>query len=83
MMTKYVSDIAQDMGIKLSKVSLVEGKTLGCRDTHLLMLSSKGCNDSTIIYQTDLDHLAHEGDKNRLDDRIRATLNRLQLMLEV
>jgi hypothetical protein len=82
MIEKYVSDIANQMGIKLSKVSLVEGKSAGCIDVYSLMISSSGCNVSTTIYQTDLEHLNKGVESDRLEARVQHTLSRLQLMIE-
>lgn len=83
MIKKYVNDIAAPMGIQLSRVSLMDGKFVGCLDSHSLMISADGCNVTTIIYQTDLDLLKNGGDCHWLDARIRETLSRLQMLLEM
>jgi hypothetical protein len=57
MIQKYVSDIALEMGIHLSQVSVVDGRRLGCLNTHLLNLDADGHQVSTLIYQTELDEL--------------------------
>ena len=82
MIIKYVSDLASRMGIKLTKVSLIDGKTVGCLDTHSLMISSKGCNVSTIVYKTDLVQLEKGNDCHRLESSIREKLSRLQMMID-
>lgn len=82
MVVTYVSDLAAQMGIKLSRVSLIEGKLVGCRDTHSLMMSSKGCSVCTIIYQSDLEHLREGNECIRLEGSIREKLARLQMMIE-
>lgn len=82
MIKGYVSAMALRMGMKLSKVSLVEGKTLGCLDSHLLKMSSRGCNVSTVIHQADYDNFEKNGDCYWLEIRVRETLSRLQLLLE-
>lgn len=82
MIIKYVSDLASRMGIKLTKVSLIDGKTVGCLDTHSLMMSSKGCNVSTIVYKSDLVQLENGNDCHRLEASIREKLSRLQMMID-
>ena len=83
MIEKYVSDLADQMGMKLSKVYLVEGKLVGCHDSHTLMMSSKGCNVSTIIYQKDLEHLKQGNGCNLLEASIREKLSRLQILMDL
>lgn len=81
MLTEMVNDIASQVGLQLSKVSLVEGQRLGCTDTCLLNMGSKGHIVSALIYQTDIDNLKNGTDVDRLELRIRAALSRLQVML--
>ncbi|MFA7405533.1 MAG: hypothetical protein WC007_16185 [Pelobacteraceae bacterium] len=83
MITEYAAEVATRMGMKLSKVSLIEGRTVGCLDTHSLMMSSNGCNVSTIIYQADLEKLENRIECDRLELRIQQALTRLQFMLEL
>lgn len=81
---KYISDLANQMGIELSTISLVERKSDGrLDDTHSLMMSSKGCNVSTILYQTDLELMKNGSSCDRLELRIQQALSRLQFMLEL
>lgn len=82
MIEKYVSDLAARIGVKLSKVSLVDGRTLGCRDSYLLNMSKKEHVVSAIVYQSDLADLDKGLGCDRLEIRIRSALSRLQLMLE-
>lgn len=82
MVEKYVSDLASKMGVKLSKVHLVEGKTVGCFDAHTLMMASRGCNVGTIIYQINLDNIEKGVVCDQLELRINQALERLRLMLE-
>lgn len=83
MIEKYVSDIALQMGIKLSKVALVDGRTLGCRDLCLLNVTSQGCVASALIYPTDLLSLENGYRCDQLEVRMRAALSRLQVKLEL
>lgn len=82
MIKKYVSGVAKQIGMNLSKVTLVDGRSLGCRDTFLLNITAKEQIVSAIIYRTDLEHLEKGFGSDRLEIRIRSALTRLQLMLE-
>lgn len=82
MINKYVSGIAGQIGMKLSKVTLVDGRPLGCSDTYLLNMSAKERIVSAIIYRTDLENLEKGVGCKRLEIRIRSALSRLKLMLE-
>ena len=82
MITKYVSDIAAQMGMKLSKVSLVDGRPLGCLDVYLLNMSAKERIVSALIFQADLENLEKGISSDRLEVRMRAALQRLKRLLE-
>jgi len=83
MVKKYVSDIASQMGIDLSRVRLIKSKSVRSPDTHMLMMSSNGCNVSTILYQDDLEVIKSGGTCDTLDLRILQVLLRLQHMHEL
>ena len=76
MIKEHASDIALQMGIKLSQVSIVDGHTLGCRDASLLNMTSKGHVVSALVFQSD------RVGCDRLEIRIRSALLRLQMLLE-
>lgn len=82
MINKYVSDIAIQMGITVSRVALVEGNSLGCVDSHLLNISSNGHIVGAIVYTTDIMKLSENIDCDRLEVRIRSALSRLKILLE-
>lgn len=82
MIMEFVSDISTQMGMKLTKVSLIDGKSVGCLDTHSLMMHSKGCNVSTIVYQSDLEQLESGNECRRLETSIREKLFRLKMMID-
>lgn len=82
MIKEYVTDIALQMGMKLSRISLVDGRTLGCRDLCLLNISSMGCIASALIYPADLRDLEMDVISVQLEFRIRAALSRLQILIE-
>jgi hypothetical protein len=79
MIQKYVEEIALQMGIKLSRISVVEGRKVGCIDMHLLNLSADGHSVSTLLYQSELDEMQSGLPCLRLEIKIRAALSRLQV----
>ena len=81
MIKKYAADIAAQMGMQLSRVSVVEGRDIGCLDVHLLKLMSDGQLVSALVYQSELDHLQSGSSCERLELKIRSALSRLQLLL--
>jgi hypothetical protein len=81
MIEEYVADTATHMGIKLSQLSIVEGRRVGCLGVHLLNLA---CDDrivSTLVYQTELDNLQYGTYSDRLQTKIRSALSQLKSML--
>lgn len=81
MITEYATDIAAQVGIMLSKVTLQKGRSLGSLDAHLLSLEAGGRLVSEFIHQTDLDNLQNGSGCEWLDMKIRAALSRLQVLL--
>lgn len=82
MIQEYVYGIAAQMNIQLSRVSVVEGRNVGCLDVHLLNLTSKDQLVSALVYQSELDKLQIGDSCERLESRIRSALSRLQMPLE-
>jgi len=82
MIEKYVTDIASQMGMKLSKVSLVDGRPLGCLDVYLLNIATKERIVGALIFQADLENLEKGICSDRLEVRMRSALSRLKLLLE-
>ena len=82
MIREHVSDLALQMGIELTKVSVIDGHTAGCSDVHLLHLSSGGHMVSALAYQSELENLANGNDYRHLSVKIRSALSRLRTMLE-
>jgi|BarGraIncu00431A_1022009.scaffolds.fasta_scaffold39775_1 hypothetical protein len=81
MIENFVSAIATQMEMKLSKVSLVDGRALGCGDVYLLNVSSKGHDISALVYQNDIENMKNGIDCDRLKVRVRSSLSRLQLLI--
>jgi hypothetical protein len=78
MINEYVSDIARQTGLPVVSVSIVEGKTVGCNDTHLLLISFKSQTVSALVYQSELDDLQKSGKNDRLVLKVKAALGRLK-----
>ena len=77
MIQEYVHDIAVQMKIQLSQLSLVEARDVGCLDVHLLILSSDGHQQSALVYQSELEKIGTGACCERLELRIRAALSDL------
>jgi len=82
MIREYAADLAAQTGIKLSQVSVVEGRRVGCLDAYLLNLASDDQLVSALVYQSELDELQSGSCCERLELKIRAALSRLQILLE-
>jgi hypothetical protein len=82
MIEEYVTDLAKQMGISLSRVSTVEGSKVGCLDMHLLNMSSKGKTVSALIFKSELDELVNGKQDDRLELKVRSALGRLILSIE-
>jgi len=77
MIEEYATNLATQMGIALSRITVIDGKLLGCRDSHLLQLHSGGRTESALVYQLDLEDLHRGISKTRLEARLKAALLRL------
>jgi len=82
MIVDYATDLAMQMDIKLSRVSIVEGNTLGYPESSLVHLYSNRQMVSAIIYQPELEDLQNRISSDRVDVKLRAALSRLKLLLE-
>ena len=82
MIQEFTTDLAAQMGIQLSRVSVVEGRQVGCLDVYLLSLAADDHLVSTLIYQSELDHLQNGSDTGQLETKIRSALERLRIQME-
>jgi hypothetical protein len=82
MINKYVIDLASQMGIKLSKISLTDGKPLGCKDVSLLNITSQEHLISSLVFHSDLENLEIGVSCDRLEVRMRKALSHLQMKLK-
>lgn len=83
MIQDYVRNIASQMKIQLSRLSMVEGRSVGCLDAHLLNLTSNGHQLSTIVYQSELDIIQIGDSCGKLESRIHSALLLLQKKLKL
>jgi len=81
MLTEMIYDLAAQMGVRLTKISFVEGEQLGCQDVSLLKIYVNDHVVSALIYRADIDGIAHHVNRDRLEVRLRSALSRLQLLL--
>ncbi len=80
MIKDYVSDLASQMGIKLTKVSLSGGLAVACVD-YRLEIASKSHVVSAMIHQSELDSIEKGVCSGFLELKIRAALERLSMQL--
>ena len=82
MIQKYVTEVADQMGIPLSRVSVVEGRDIGYFDVYLLHLGIEEQLVSAVVHQPELDELQSGSCCEQLETKIRSALSRLQTLLE-
>jgi len=82
MITGLATDIAEQMGIPLSGVSVVEGRRVGCLEMSLLHFAADGQLVSALVHQSELDDLYNGSCCERLRVKIQSALSRLQMTLE-
>ena len=68
-------------GIKLSRVTVVDNRRVGCLDVHPIQLAADGHVVSALVYQSELDELQSEPCCEQLELKIRTALSRLQMMV--
>lgn len=78
----YVTDIAAQMGIHLSQVSIVEGLAAGCSDVFLLDLTFGFQRVNALVYQSELENLQRGDSCDGLEVRIRSVMSQLKLSTE-
>jgi hypothetical protein len=81
MIREYALKLAEQSGIPLSGVSVIDGRKLGCRDAHLLHLISDGHLISTLVHQSELEELQRSSHCDRLEIKIATALSRLKTLL--
>ena len=82
MIKDFVSGIATQMGMKLTDVSLTDNIHVGCINVQTLKATSNGHAVSTLVLQGDIEKLKSGIDCDRLEVRVRASLLRLQMLID-
>jgi hypothetical protein len=82
MIQEYASKLAGQLGIPLSFISVIEGRKVGCDNTHLLHLVSDGHLISALVQQSELEELQNSSYCERLEMKIKEALSRLQTLME-
>jgi hypothetical protein len=82
MLREYTAKLAEQSGIQLSGVTVIEGRKVGCSDGHLLHLVADGNLISALVHQSELEELQSGSNCERLEIKIKTALSRLQLLLE-
>jgi hypothetical protein len=81
MVTEFVNDIARQMNIPVSGVTIIEGSKAGCLGVYLLNISFKDKVVNALMYQKELDDLQKNVHSDRLEIKVRSALIRLQMQL--
>ena len=82
MLREFTKKLAEQSGIQLSCVSVIEGRKVGCSDGHLLHLIADGNLISALVHQSELEELQNGSNCKRLEIKIKTALARLQSLLE-
>jgi hypothetical protein len=82
MIQTYAVKLAEQSGIQLSRVSVIEGRKVGCSNAHLLHLIADGNLVSALVQQSELEELQSSSYCEQLDIKIKTALSRLQVLLE-
>ena len=82
MIREYTAKLAEQSGIQLSGVSVIEGRKVGCSDAHLLHLIAGGNLISALVQQSELEELQSSSCCERLELKIKDALSRLQNLLK-
>ena len=77
MIQSYVTDLADKMGVQNPDVTVVEGRRVGCADSHLLKLTIENQQVSALIHQSELEELQIYSFCERLELKVRSALTRL------
>lgn len=81
MVKVFAEDVAMQMGIELSQVTVVKGRSVDSLDTYLLRLVSGNREANTVMYQSEFDDLIDGQDYDRMELKLRFALSRLELLL--
>ena len=77
MVIEYVTDLARQMGLELSRVTLSKGQTFGCLDARLLSLCAQDRLVIETVHKSELDSLHNGPCSDSLELKVRSALVRL------
>jgi hypothetical protein len=77
-LTRLIGDVAEEMGISLTKIQFIDGRRLGCRDAHLLKIGSYGKLVSIIIHEGEFGMNEDPGHIELAKSKIRGVLAKLR-----
>lgn len=83
MIEEYIINLARQMGLTLSSISVVEASYIGCLDVLLVKIYAGDEVADTFIHQMDLDELKKSSYSYVLERKISRSLSRLHMMLEL
>ena len=78
----YVHDLATQMGVPLTTVSVIDGRRVGCVDVSLLKLTANGQTVMALVSQVDIENLSNGEYSDLLETKIRSALSRLGTLLQ-
>ena len=82
MIEQLSKNIAAEIGLDITNVSLFDGHQVGCLDVFLLQLYAQGYSVNALVHQHEVDLLEQGGTSDKLNFKIRAALHRLKSMVE-
>lgn len=82
MIDKLVNEIAVEMSVPLSTITLIDGRRLGFKGAYLLKMTVDDTVASTILHQDKMFEAGKEASCERTRHEIRNALCRLQTLLE-
>ena len=77
MVIEYVTDLARQMGLELSRVTLSKGQTFGCLDARLLSLCAQNRLIIEFVHNSELESLQNGPCSDSLELKVRSALARL------
>ena len=80
MIKSYVTNLAKQMNVPLSKVSTEEGGKVGCLGVHILNVSHNNHVASALLYQSDFENIQNNEHCDRLETKVRLALDRLKML---
>lgn len=76
MIEKYLIEAGASIGEKISKVEVVDGKSVGCLDTYLIKFNHNKKAHSVLIHQRDFDNIVGGKNLDLLQKKIEAALQK-------